>query len=252
MQKEYADTLKFSVVLSFAQDVEPAAIDFLKKSARGVPVYNQLNPPGSPCGRGIPDAYLFDHTGKLVKHGHPSKLYDLVAKLVEATPDPVPPGILDGFEPVLLEEEARALEDPQRPAAKMLAALEELTAGDDDRALEARELLAQVRAWLPAEVERLERISRRRPGTTAFLADQFLTRFAGVDDTLEMRVESLEKTLSKQPDVDRFVRAIPSVVRRHGDKGMVERNKPVPGIAHEGEREEFAPLLHLGHLWTAL
>jgi hypothetical protein len=213
MQDRFADTEKFSVVLSFAQALEQEARDFLSESAPSIPAYNQLNPPGSPCGGGIPDAYLFDHTGKLVQHGHPANLYALVPKLVEAAPDPIPPGILGAFEPVLFEKEARALEDPSRCAGEIVKTLEEAAAGDGGRAREARALVEQVRTWLPTEVERLQKSSRKRPGTTAFSADRFLTRFAGVDRSLEKQVESLLKQLSKDPDIRSFVRGMEDLER---------------------------------------
>lgn len=213
MQKEYADTEKFVVVLSYVQELDQGAIDSLKKTAPQIPVYYQLRPPGSPSRGGLPDAYLYDHTGKIIKHDLPDQLYDLVEGLIDAAPDPIPPGILGDFEPKLLVEEARQLEDPARPAAKLLKELEALRAEGGERASEAGALLARVQAWLPAEVERLERIAKRRPGTTAYFADQFLTRFKGVDKDLEARVKKLHKKLKATPEVETFVRAMKDLER---------------------------------------
>ena len=51
MQEEYAESEKFSVVLSFAQRLDEEAEKFLRKAAPSIPAYDQLDPPGAPCGR---------------------------------------------------------------------------------------------------------------------------------------------------------------------------------------------------------
>jgi len=219
MQKKYADTEKFTVVIAYVQELEDEAVEYLKKTAPDIPVYDQLNPPDSPCGRGIPDAYLFDHTGTLVEHDHPMALDNRVAGLVEAAPDPDPPAILGKLEPVLLVEEAKALRDPGRPAKEVLVALEELAAGPGERAKEAQALLDQVRAWLPAEVDWMERLAKRRPGMSAYHGDLFLRRFEGVDAQLDARVQELTKELTSAAEVPTFVRAMKDLEKALLDPG---------------------------------
>ena len=217
MQRDYSESGKFSVVLSFAQPLDQEGSDYLKSNAGSIPAYDQLNPPDSPCGDGIPDAYLFDHTGRLVKRDHPARLYDLVAQLVEAVPDPIPPGILGTFQPVELKELAASLVDPQQPALPVINRLEALTRSNDDQAAEARTLIEQVRQWLPGEVVRIEKGSERRPGRSAYLADQFLTRFQGVDRELEEKVKALRKSLFSEADVETFVRARKDLARAESE-----------------------------------
>jgi len=213
MQKEYAESEKFTVVLSFAQELDEEAESFLKKAAPSIPAYDQLNPPDSPCGPGIPEAYLFDHTGKLVKRGHPASLYKLVADLVEAAPDPIPPGILGEFVPRALEEEARSLEDTTQPASKVFSRLKELARGEDDVAAEAEELLTQVRGWMLREVERMEKRAEKQPGFTAYDASLFAARFKGTDKESVSRAKALNKKLVRDRYTKNFVRALGDLER---------------------------------------
>lgn len=74
MWNEYADTEKLLVVFAYVQELEGDTVEYLKKTAPDIPVYNLPSPPDSPCGRGIPDACSFDHTGALVEHDHPMAL----------------------------------------------------------------------------------------------------------------------------------------------------------------------------------
>jgi len=93
MQTKYPEHA-FTVVLSNAQIVDDEMRAFPEEKAKGIAVYDHINPPNYPCGPGIPDAYLFDHTGRLVETGRPYELYPLVEGLVMAV---LPPGILGAF-----------------------------------------------------------------------------------------------------------------------------------------------------------
>ena len=134
MQTKYAESEKFTVVLSYAQRREQQAVDFLTENAPNIPAFNQLNPTNAPCGGGIPDAYLFDHTGRLVSRGHPSRLYEHVPALVAKVPDPIPPGILGTCEPRHLVDEAEGiLEVDEGPGAGLVPGAHVL--GLDDQVL---------------------------------------------------------------------------------------------------------------------
>ena len=213
MQTKYAESEKFTVVLSYAQRREQQAGDFLTENAPNIPAFNQLNPTNAPCGGGIPDAYLFDHTGRLVSRGHPSRLYEHVPALVAKVPDPIPPGILGTFEPRHLVDEAAALEDPTKPVAPILERLAALVERGGEKAEEAKALLEQVRGWIPAEVERLGATAEKYPASCAVHARRFLARFEGVDAALEKRVEALHKTALKTPGVKDYVRALEDLDR---------------------------------------
>ena len=221
MQEEFAATGKFTVVLSYAQKVddEEGIETFLNKRAKGIPVYDEIDPPGAPCGRGIPDAYLFDHTGAIVKHGHPMLLYDLVEELVEAAPDPVPPPLLGSLEPLHFEKEAQVLADPTQPVLETLRAIEAAAEETGPRSEEARQIVAQVHAWLPEEVDRIEKRSRRRPGTSTYRAQRFLVRFEGVDSALEERVAAFEKEMLREPGIKDFLRGMADLDRASAAEG---------------------------------
>ena len=85
LQKKYARTGKFTVIASHVQGQSDATLALVK--AVTFPVYQDLHLGNVPSGRGIPHAYLFDHTGALVQHGDPSKMYKEVPRLVKATPE---------------------------------------------------------------------------------------------------------------------------------------------------------------------
>lgn len=213
MQKTYADTDAFSVVLSYVQQYDASVKSFLESNAPTIPSFNQFEPTGAPCGGGIPDAYLFDYEGKLVAHGHPAELYGLVPALVEAVPAPVPRPFLVGFEAPQLVSELEALRDPNRSAAPVLAALGGLAKVDDAKGREARRLVGAVGEWMATEVERMERVQNRVPAQTAYHAQCFTARFEGAEASLDARVTVLSRTLTKLPGVREYLRGCDDLER---------------------------------------
>jgi len=229
MQEKYAGTGKFTVVLSYVQELDQEAREFLAKEHGDIPIYDQLRPQGAECGPGIPDAYLFDHTGKIVKHAHPASLYGLVEELIEAVPDPVPPGILGAFEPEILFDECDALRDPAQPVRSTLQRLERYVEEDALEAEEARAILALVSAWVPEELARIERRRARHPARAAWDAECFLERFEGYDRELEKRARTLHDELEREPGIKLWLRAMADLRKglEGGAKGrrFVERGR---------------------------
>ncbi|MEM8712501.1 MAG: hypothetical protein AAGG01_16225 [Planctomycetota bacterium] len=207
MQAKYKESDAFTVVLSYAQQLDSEGREFLKKNAASIPAFNQLNPSNAPCGGGIPDAYLFDHEGNLVQHGHPSALMPLVPNLVAAVPPPVPPGILGAFEPKHLTSAAEKLQDESLPAGPILEDLRKRIAAKGEDADEAQELLDQVLTWVRRESDRLQKTQKRDPGECAYRATRFLERFEAVDETSLSGVRTVLSKLKKEKGMDRYLRA---------------------------------------------
>ncbi|PIY36602.1 MAG: hypothetical protein COZ06_35630 [Armatimonadetes bacterium CG_4_10_14_3_um_filter_66_18] len=72
MQQKYAKSGKFTVFLSNVQNYSDEVGAFLRENGPTIPLYEQVRLPHAPCDGGIPDAILFDHTGKVIAHGSPS------------------------------------------------------------------------------------------------------------------------------------------------------------------------------------
>ena len=72
MNRKYGGSGKFAVVASHVQGMNPRVKQYLKSKKFTFPVYQQFMPSG-PNFRGIPHAYVYDHNGKLVGSGYPSK-----------------------------------------------------------------------------------------------------------------------------------------------------------------------------------
>lgn len=218
MQTNYAETDQFSVVLSYMQHFDASVKEFLAQNAPTIPSFDQLEPPGAPCGGGLPDAYLFDHEGKLVGHGHPAELYPLVPALVAAVPAPEPRPILGTVVAEHLVDEANALRDPARPVAPLLKALDGLAAVDDPKGREAKLLASEVRGWMRAEVDRMEGVAERVPAQTAFHAQRFAIRFKGADTPLEARANQLARSLLELAGVKDYLRACHDLERAAATK----------------------------------
>lgn len=192
MQKKYAGTGKFTVVLSYVQRKTDNVAAFLNQNAPDIPCYNQAIVPAAPCGRGIPDAALFDHTGKLLNHGHPSEIEQLVEAAVNAAPSP-PSGPLAGLDVKFCKLEANALQNEKTPILQVLQSLDRHAMGSDtNKAAEARMLAGSVRKWVGGEKDRLKDMAAKEPVGTAMRLEAFVARVAGVKEGAQA-VEILRK-----------------------------------------------------------
>lgn len=83
MQKELGKTGLFTVIGTHGQPYEPEVDKFLKETGVTFPVYQHLRHSSSSQVQGIPRAFLYDATGKLVADGHPMEVSQKVASLVK-------------------------------------------------------------------------------------------------------------------------------------------------------------------------
>ncbi len=231
MQNKYAESGVFTVVIAYVGRLDEKGRKYLREEAPQIPAYDRLNPPGSPCGNGVPDAYLFDHTGALVKHDHPTRLIDLVPGLVAKAPLPPPPGILGDFEPVTLKAEAELLQDASRPVLKTIQRLKSLADSSAENAQEAKDLRAQVLEWFSSEVEHLQKAMKKLPGNCAYTVQRHRVRFKGVDKGLEQSLATFEKNLLRVPNIRRFITALEDIERARqcedADKGLRFRKRGI-------------------------
>ena len=79
----------FTVIASHVQSVDKAkVVGFCRSEGVKFTVTSHGRPQGDET-RGIPQAYLFDWTGKLVAEGHPNKLLPQVDELMARAPSPI-------------------------------------------------------------------------------------------------------------------------------------------------------------------
>ena len=181
MQRKYVRSGKFTVIASHVQADKKAAAAFCRKMRVNFPVYQQLNLPKAPCGKGIPSAYLFDHNGKIVAKGHPTTLYSKVGALVRAAPARTTAKAADATSPMLKDVELDRLKYlektllPGRSIRGTLVQLERKAKQDDKTGAEARAVLQSVKAWTAAELQKAKALSTAQPAHAMVKADM-LTR----------------------------------------------------------------------------
>lgn len=196
-QNKYSKTGKFTVFLSFVQTYSDDAGVFLKKNAPTIPCYEQVRLPHAPCGRGIPHAVLFDHTGKVVDQGSPTKLLDQVEALVKAAPDPPSP-ILGGIEVKYCKSQVKPLLDGKAiaPSLKYLTAL---AGKEDDKGKEAKALTEAINKYIDTKKDSLVKGVETTPAKTLLELDTFCLQVRGLECENEMK--ALQMKLKKDKDV---------------------------------------------------
>lgn len=198
LQKRFAPTRKFTVIASHVQADVQAAKKFCASLKVNFPVYQQLRLKNAPCGRGIPSAYLFDHTGKIAAKGHPATLYGKVASLVKAVPNPSSPMIGD-LEPKHFRLLARGLV-PGRAIRSAVLALERATKSKiDTQAKEAKAILEHVRDWIAGELARTKELSKTQPTKALQVADRLVRTVRGMPE--EKEAAQVLKSLKNDPNV---------------------------------------------------
>ncbi len=207
MQQKYAKSGKFTVFLSFVQTFNEDAGKFLKEQAPTIPVYEQINLPHSPCGKGIPHAVLFDHTGAVVATGDPDELEQKVEALVKATPDP-PPEILGGLEIKSCTSLAEQLATGKAidPILKKLTVMAEK---DDESGKEAKQLAEAVNKYIESEKTRLKESADATPAKTVLKLNGFLIQIKGMNGEQELR--DLVAKLKKDKNVALLVTTMQQV-----------------------------------------
>lgn len=204
MQNKYGKTGKFTVFFSNVQMNDASTKEFLESKGVNFPVYHQVRLPHAPCGRGIPHAVLFDHTGKVVQTGHPSKLYPLVEDLVKkVTRNPPASRILGGLKIEHCEAQAKALTSGGI-IYWQLQALDKFAERDDAKGQEAKKLAAAVRTFVAEEVRRLKDLAKEQPGNTAFQLEPLVKQLQKMEEHADMA--ALYKSLVADADVKAMVK----------------------------------------------
>lgn len=196
-QTKYGSTGKFSVFLSFVQSFNDEAGAFLKKNAPTVPCYEQVRLPHAPCGRGIPHAVLFDHTGKVVAQGAHSQLLAQVEALVKAAPEPPSP-ILGGMEVKYCKSQVKPLSEG-KPISGPLKYLNAAAAKDDDKGKEAKALIEAINKYLETRKASLTKGAETEPAKTVMELEEFSIQVKGLE--CENEVKETLLNLKKDKDV---------------------------------------------------
>jgi len=198
LQKRFAPTRKFTVIASHVQADAQAAKTFCASQKVNFPVYQQLRLKNAPCGRGIPSAYLFDHTGKIAAKGHPAGLYGKVASLVKAVPNPLSTMIGD-LEPKHFRLLAKGLV-PGRAIGPSVLALERATKSTiDTQAKEAKAILERIHDWIAGELARTKQLSKSQPTKALQAADRLVRTVRGMPE--EKEAAQVLKSLKNDPNV---------------------------------------------------
>ena len=206
MQKKYGSSGRFQVVTSHVQAFDEAVVPFLKKSGVNFPVYQQLRPTAAVMPSGIPAAFLFDHTGKLVAQGSPTALYAKVEALVRAAPAPLPDSpMIEGVEVQACRAQAMALV-PGKPVAAACRALETRAKGGKADAAEAQALLDKAREWIAAETQRLAGLAEEKPAEALEPVRVLAATTAGMPEG--KKPAELLATLQKDPNVAALARIV--------------------------------------------
>ncbi len=179
LQKKYAKTGKFTVLASHRQMTAEEAKQFCASQHVNFPVYHMYTVKGAPCGRGIPHAVLIDHTGKVVKAGHPSELYDMVAKLVKETPTPPAP-ILGGLKVKFWKSQAKAL-GAGGPVLGVLNLLRNSSGGGTPKAEEAAKIVKAVEHYLDSRTKSLLALAENKPALAYNEIKPFLRQVSGME-----------------------------------------------------------------------
>ena len=198
LQKKFAPTGKFTVIASHVQADAQAAKKFCASQKVNFSVYQQLRLKNAPCGRGIPSAYLFDHTGKIAAKGHPATLYRKVASLVKAVPNPLSTMIGD-LEPKHFRLLAKGLV-PGRAIRLSVLALERATKSKiDTQAKEAKAIHERVHDWIEDELARTKELSKTQPTKALQAADRLVRTVRRMPE--EKEAADVLKPLKDDPNV---------------------------------------------------
>lgn len=195
MQKHFGK--KYLIVLgSHMQPKSEETIKLLDDCGCNFTVFQQMiSPVAPPEGGGIPQAYIIDHTGKLVESGHPMELAGKVARYVEEAKSVISPVFLPFFNPlseINIKPKFKGIKNSFRydkawskPMQKLRSMAENKNKPDQD----ASEMLEDIISACETEINEIASFSRKRP-TEAFL------RFSQLEKNL--KGTSMEELLTEK------------------------------------------------------
>jgi thiol-disulfide isomerase/thioredoxin len=163
--------------------------------------------PGSNV-RGIPRAFVFDHEGRLVYTGSPTRMDEAVAEAVSRSPG----FLVAGRAFSALTTEARALGRMRGNLARTIGRIRAAAASDDPAEKEeAAFLLDRLETWSQRQWDRLERQRTDDPAAALETAEQMRDRLRG--DPLGERFDKAYDTMRSDPAVRDAVKAADLLAR---------------------------------------
>jgi len=230
LQKKYAPTGRFTVFASHVQQLEPAVKEFLKEKKVNFPVYNQARLKKAPCADGIPSAHLFDHNGKLVASGHPAKLYDRVARLVDAAPNP----IFHGLDVQHCKAEMKDIK-LEKGWAATIKSLEKKIASEGEAAEEAAQVLASFQEYLASQMARGRGLLETRPTEGVSLLKTLASACAGLPESKEAK--KLAAKMTQNRDYKILAKSVETMKKIDQQKfGRSKNAKTITVIMHKLEK----------------
>jgi thiol-disulfide isomerase/thioredoxin len=181
MQKKYAPSGRFIVIASHVQLGKGQASKFCAEKGVSFPVFQQLRLKHAPCTQGIPCAYIFNHKGRIVAKGHPSKLYSQVPELLKVTPLPCSP-LLGKVKLKHFRHMARLLV-PGKPIKAAMGELGKKAQGKGAVAAEAQAIIDSVKLWMSDELERLDNLGKTRPTSAVRGFEVLIKTLSGLPDS---------------------------------------------------------------------
>ncbi len=228
MQNQYGPSGKFTVFGSNVQRNDAKTTEFFKDA--NFPLYHQVRLEHAPCGRGIPHAVLFDHTGKVVKSGYPNEdMFKLIPDLVAAAPasggaGPAAP-ILGDVQVKRCKSEAHGLSQG-RPLAPILERLDRYAERSSAKGEEAKALAEAVRTYIDKESERLTKLVEKRPAYAALHLGRLFKRVKGLPahealwETLKPLVQ--DKELVRLVEIVKELEEVKETIEERGESRILD------------------------------
>ena len=159
LQKQYGASGKFTVIGSHVQGNGPQVQKYLAQKKFSFPIYQQFRQRG-PSFRGIPHAYVYDHTGKLVANGSPHQMVKLIPGLLANVPPPN--SLISGLDLKHLKNYQKTmLRD--KPIKTQMSALQRMSKKDDAAGKEAKLIYNHVDSWIESELAAIQALSKTKP-----------------------------------------------------------------------------------------
>lgn len=203
----------FCVIGNHVQQYSPETDKFLKEKGITFPVYQHLSLPVNQGFSGIPHAFLFDVTGKVVAEGHPKDLINKVPPLLQEAMVMKKTGVLNAFEDSTIpgglrhpfagsdlgkfQKAALAMFMPGKPWLANYKKLQKAADASDNT--EAQTALETLDSYLHDEIVRLLALAKTDPAKAYVSIDRLNRSIKGMNQ--ERALADVVKTLSSDKNV---------------------------------------------------
>lgn len=203
----------FCVIGNHVQQYSPETDKFLKEKGITFPIYQHLNLPVNKDFSGIPRAFLFDVTGKVVAEGHPKDIINKVPALLQEAMVMKKTGVLNAFEDSTIpgglrhpfadsdlgkfQKTALAMFIPGKPWLPNYKKLQKAAQTDDN--IEAQTALSTLDSYLNDEIIRLLELAKTDPAKAYVSIDRLNRSIKGMNQ--ERALADVVKTLSADKNV---------------------------------------------------